>query len=81
MRGKGVFACDIIKKRRYWTSMVPGKEMEDTFRELEVGETDAIQVPVYGVIYNLWGMKEPNYVMRMMDNDGAFWWMRNARRL
>ena len=21
-----------------------------------------------GVIYNLWGMNEPNYVMTMMDN-------------
>ena len=24
---KNVFACDVIKKRRYWPSMVPGKDM------------------------------------------------------
>ena len=32
-----------------------------------MGETDAIQGKVDYVIYNLWGMKEPNYLMRMMD--------------
>ena len=30
--------------------MVPGKDMEDHFREVEVGDTDAIQVTVDGVI-------------------------------
>ena len=30
-----------------------------------MGETDAIQGIVDDVIYNLWGMKEPNYLMRM----------------
>ena len=25
LRKKGVFACDVIKYRRYWPSMVPGK--------------------------------------------------------
>ena len=40
--------------------------MEDYFREVEVGETDSIQVTVDGVTYNLWRMKEPNYVMTMM---------------
>ena len=68
LRNKGVVACAFINKRRYWTSMVPGKYMEDNFREVEVGETDAIQVTVDDVIYNLWGIKEPTYVMRIMAN-------------
>ena len=59
---KGVFACGFIKKRRYWPSTVLGKEMEDNFGELEVGETDAIQGTVDDVILNLCEMKEPNYV-------------------
>ena len=50
--------------------MVPGKEMEDYFREVEVRETDSIQVIVDDVIYNLWSMKKPNDVMRMMANGG-----------
>ena len=31
LRKKGVFACAIIKKRRYWPSMVPGTYIEDRF--------------------------------------------------
>ena len=50
--------------------MVPGKEMEDPFGEVDVGETDAVQVTFGDVIYNLWEMKEPNYVMSMMATGG-----------
>ena len=50
--------------------MVPGKEIDDHFWEVQVGDIDYIQVTVGGVIYNLWGMKEPNYVMRMMATGG-----------
>ena len=35
-----------------------------------VGEIDAIQLTVDYVIYNLWGMKEPNYVIRVMETGG-----------
>ena len=27
LRKKGVFACSVIKKRRYWPAMVTGKDM------------------------------------------------------
>ena len=67
---KGIFACAVIKKRRYWTSMVPGKYMEDHFGKVEMGETDSIQGTVDDVIYNLWGIKGANYVIRMMDTGG-----------
>ena len=30
-RKKGFFSCAVIKKRRYWTYMVPGKDMKDSF--------------------------------------------------
>ena len=50
--------------------MVPGKEMYDHFREVEVGEIDPIQGTVGDVIYRLWGMKEPNYVVGMMATGG-----------
>ena len=60
------FACAVIKKRRYWPYMVPGKDTGDHFGGVEVGETDAIQGTGNDVIYNLWAMKEPNYLTRMM---------------
>ena len=68
LKKNGVFACAVIKKRSYWPYMVPGKEMGD--HSGEVGETDAIQGTVDDVIYSLWGMKEPKYVMRIMATGG-----------
>ena len=38
---------------------------------MKVGDTDAIQGMLDGQSYNLWGMKEPDYVMRMMATGGA----------
>ena len=44
--------------------------MKDHFLEMEVGETYAIQGKVDDVIYNLWGTKEPTYVLRMIATGG-----------
>ena len=70
LRKNFTFPCAFIKNRRYWPSMVPCKEMEDYFGKVEVGQIDSIQGTVDDVIYNLWGMKAPNYVMRKMDTGG-----------
>ena len=67
---KGGFDCVVIKNRRYWTYMVPSKYMEDHFGGVDVGETDIIHGTVDDAFYNLWSMKEPNYVMRMMATGG-----------
>ena len=37
-----------------------------------MGETDYIQGKVDDVIYNLFGIKEPNYVMKIMYNCRLF---------
>ena len=71
LRKRSIFACDVTKKRRYWPSIVPGTEMEDHFLKVEEREIDAIQATLDDVIYNLWGTKEPNYVMRKMDTGGC----------
>ena len=44
--------------------------MEYHFGAVEVGEIDSIQGTVDDVIYNLWGMNEPNYVMITMSTGG-----------
>ena len=66
LRKKDNFPCIVIKKRRYWHSMVPDKEMEDHFGNVGVGRTYAIQVTVGDVIYNLLVMKKHTCVMSMM---------------
>ena len=71
LRKKVIFSCDVIKKRRYWPSMVPDKETEDHFWRVEVGDTYAIQGTVDGDVYNVWSKKERIYVMRMMDTGGC----------
>ena len=40
------------------------------FGGVELGETNSIQGTVDDVTYNLWVMKDPNYVMVMMATDG-----------
>ena len=37
----------------------------------EVGSVDAIQGSSEGIVYNLWAMKEPDYVMKMMATGGS----------
>jgi hypothetical protein len=37
---------------------------------VQVGDCHAIQGVLEGMTYNLWGMKEPDYVMRMMATGG-----------
>ena len=51
---------------------VPGDAMQRFFNEegVNVGDNHAISGTMDGVPYNLWGMKEPDYVMRMMATGG-----------
>ena len=71
LRKRGLFSCALIKKRRYWPTLVPGDAIQQYFAENDVGDTDAITGTLDGVPYNIWGMKEPDYVMRMMATGGA----------
>lgn len=71
LKKRGLFACALIKKRRYWPTLVPGDAMQQHFDGMEVGAVDAISGELDGIPYNLWGMKEPDYVMRMMATGGA----------
>jgi hypothetical protein len=68
LRKNGLFGFALIKKRRYWPAGVPGDAMQSFFDEdgVNVGDNHAISGTMDGVPYNLWGMKEPDYVMRMM---------------
>ena len=53
----GLFGCALINKWRYWPA-----------GGVNVGDNHAIAGTM--VAYNLWGMKEPDYVMRMMASGG-----------
>ncbi len=49
---------------------MPGNEIDSHLNDIEVGETEAIQGSLDGIIYNLWMMKEPDYIMKMMATGG-----------
>jgi hypothetical protein len=69
----GLFAGALIKKRRYWSTLVPGKAIIDYFATKAVGAVDAITgvCMTTNASYFIWGMKEPDYVMKIMATGGA----------
>ena len=68
----GMFACAVIKKRRYWPAFVPGEAISREFDnlELKVGDTLAISRKLDGEEYFFWALKEPSYIMKMMAMGG-----------
>jgi len=68
----GMFACAVIKKRRYWPAFVPGEAINREFADLElkVGDTMAITGKLDGEEYFLWALMEPTYIMKMMATGG-----------
>ncbi len=68
----GVFACAMIKKRRYWPVFVPDEAINRQFDNLGfgVGDSLAISGKLDGKDNFLWGLKEPSYVMKMMAMGG-----------
>ncbi len=63
-----MYSRALIKKCKYWPKGVPGEAMQSFFDVdgVNVGDCHAIQGKIEGTTYNLWGMKEPDYDMRMM---------------
>jgi len=73
LKRNGLFGCALVKKRRYWPANVPGDAMDEHFAMdgVQVGDCDAITGTIDGIPYNLWGMKEPDYTMKMMVCGGS----------
>ena len=68
---KGIYAGALIKKRRYWPALVPGKAMDERFAGKSPGECEAITGTLNSSPYFIWGMKEPDYVMKIMATGGV----------
>lgn len=77
-----LFACMLIKKQCYLSTMMPANEMNSHFSMVRVivGDTDAIPGVSDVVAYNFWAMKEPEYVMKMMAPDDNFTANHTSRR-
>ena len=67
---RGVFAAASIKKRRYWPKHIRGEEIKAHFADKQVGESDAWSGRLDEIPFDIFAMKEPEYVMSMMSTYG-----------
>ena len=71
LRKKRVFASAVIKKRRYWPKYVPGKAMDDHMSSRSLGDTSSVKGTLDGTPYNLFMMRDKDWVMKMMTTYGG----------
>lgn len=71
LKKKGVFASALIKKRRFWPKGVDGNAITSHFTELSVGTTDRLPGTFEDIKFDIFAMKEPDYVMMLMSTYGA----------
>lgn len=71
LRKMGVFAGALIKKQRYWPKYVPGDAIDEHFKDKAVGECDSLKGKLQDVPYDIFCMKEPDYVMKILSTYGG----------
>lgn len=71
LKKKGVFASALIKKRRFWPKGIDGNRIINHFDNLAVGTTDRLPGNYENVKFDVFAMKEPDYVMMIMSTYGA----------
>ena len=50
---------------------IPGDEIDDHFKNKEMGEVDSLTGKLDGVHYDIFCMKEPDYIMKIMSTYGG----------
>ena len=71
LKKRGVFASALIKKRKYWPAHVKGDEINKYFDDKEVGYTNSLPGEMDGIPFHIYGLKEPDYVMKLMSTYGT----------
>jgi len=71
LQKNGVFASALIKKRRYWPKHVDAETVQSYFANKEIGWQDRLPGQLDGVDFDLFCLKEPDYVMILMSTYGA----------
>ena len=68
---KGVFAAGVIKKRRYWPKHIDGESIDAHCDGKSVCEYDCLPGLWDTIPFNIFRMKEPKYVMKIMSTFGS----------
>lgn len=71
LRKVGVFASAVIKKRRYWPKDVPGDVIDERVKDKGLGYSDSVKGHQDQVPYNLFMMKDKDFVMKLMSTYGG----------
>ena len=71
LRKVGVFASAVIKKRRYWPKDVPGDVMNERVNDRGLGYADSVKGTQDNIPYNLFMMKDKNFIMKLMSTYGG----------
>jgi hypothetical protein len=67
---KVLYSGALIKKRRFWPSLVPGNAIDNQFSGKSTCDCEAISGILNASPYTIWCMKEPDYVMKIMATGG-----------
>ena len=71
LRENGVFSGALIKKRKYWPKWIDGDAIDRHMEDRAVGECDSFRGRLNGIDYDVFCMKEPEYVMKIMSTYGG----------
>ena len=71
LKKKGVYASALVKKRRYWPKYVKGDEIKLSMKDDAIGVTKRLPGELDGVKFDLFCLKEPDYVMTLMSTYGS----------
>ena len=71
LRKSGVFTGALIKKQQFWPKYVPGDMIDDHFKDKDVGSVDSLKGKIDNVPYDIYCMKEPDYVIKIMSTYGG----------
>ena len=63
----GVFSAALIKKRRYWPRYVKGEDIKAHFEDTPVSDSQRFPGEIKGLKFDLFLLKEPDYVMKLMS--------------
>ena len=70
LKKMGVFSAALIKKRRYWPRYVKGEEIKAHFEDAPVGDSKIFPGEINGVKFDLFCLKYPDYVMKLISTYG-----------
>ena len=61
----------LIKKRRFWPKYIDGDAINLHFKDKDIGKSDSLPGKMHDIPFYILGMKEPDYVMKLMSTYGT----------